>query len=98
VVPKAKTSETPLARSPPVVAVIPINGVLAKTLVDTEASDDFIAAHFVTATRLPVKKHDSALAIQHVVRGSKPKSNGASKLAVKFGTWTKNTTAHVVGL
>jgi hypothetical protein len=49
---------------------------------------------------LPVIKHDTPLAIQQAeaVPGSKPKSNSTSKPAVKFGTWTKNTTAHIAGL
>jgi hypothetical protein len=77
---------------------IAINGVLAKVLLDTGASDDFVATHFVTTNRLPVKRHDVPLAIQQAVRGSKPKSNGTSRLTVKFGTWTKTTTAHIAGL
>jgi hypothetical protein len=93
-----ETSETPSQRSPPMYAFIPINGVPAKVLCDTGASDDFVATHFVTTNRLPIKKHDTPLAIQQAVQGSKPKSNGTSKLTIKFGTWTKNTTAHIAGL
>jgi hypothetical protein len=77
---------------------ITINGVVAKVLLDTGASDDFVATHFVTTNHLPVKRHDMPLAIQQAVRGSKPKSNGTSKLTVKFGTWTKSKIAHITGL
>jgi Zinc knuckle/Retroviral aspartyl protease len=76
VVPKGETSELSLKRSPPMYTNITIDGVLAQVLLDTGASDDFVATHFVTTNHLPVKRHDIPLAIQQAVRGSKLKSNG----------------------
>ncbi|TMC16719.1 MAG: hypothetical protein E6J34_19695 [Chloroflexi bacterium] len=92
--PKSALEQKP----PPMFTTIIINGVPAKTLIDTGSSDDFIGNHFVTVNKIPVKKREQPLPIQQAVKGSKPKSNATALIKVEFGDWTKTLNAHAAGL
>lgn len=49
-------------------SMLTINGVSAKVLISSKASDDFIGNHFVTVKKLPLKKRDIPLSIQLAVK------------------------------
>ena len=85
-------------KPPPMTAMIPINGVPSKCLIDTGSSDDFLATHFATVNRISVRKRATPLSIQQAVKGSKPKTNAVASVNVQFGEWTKTLKAHVAGL
>ena len=65
-VPTIAIPEEPHAspKPPPMMTTIVINGVPAKTLIDTGSSDDFVGTHFVTTNRVSVQKHENPLSIQ----------------------------------
>ena len=86
------------AKPPPMFTTIPINGVPAKSLLDTGSSDDFVGNHFVTTNRVFVQRHEKPLSIQQAVRGSKPKSNATATVDMQFGEWTRRRKAHIAGL
>ena len=86
------------AKPPPMFTTIPINGVPAKSLLDTGSSDDFVGNHFVTTNRVSVRRREKPLSIQQAVRGSKPKSNATATVDMQFGEWTRRRKAHIAGL
>src|SRR5438046_39291 len=85
-------------KPPPMFTTFPINGVQAKSLIDTGSSDDFVGNHFVTTNRVSVQRHEKPLSIQQAVRGSKPKSNATAMVNMQFGEWTRRVKAHTAGL
>ena len=85
-------------KPPPLVTTIPINGIPAKTLIDTGSSDDFVGTHFLTTNRVSVQRHEMPLPIQQAVRGSKPKSNATAQVNIQFGEWTLPVKAHAACL
>jgi hypothetical protein len=93
-----ETGETTNTKPPPMLTTIPINGVPAKSLIDSGSSDDFMANHFVTTNRVSVQRHEKPLSIQQAVRGSKPKSNATAMVNMQFGEWTMRAKAYTAGL
>jgi len=67
-------------------------------LIDTGSSDHCIGAPFTTVNRLSVRNREIPVPIQQATKGCKPKTNATTKVAIKFGKWTKNLEAHVAGL
>src|SRR5438046_2834477 len=86
------------AKPPPMFTTIPINGVPAKSLLDTGSSDDFVGNHFVTTNRVSLQRHEKPLSIQQAIRGSKPKSNATATVNMQFGEWMRRVKAHTAGL
>ena len=78
VVPESANTEN--KKPPPMSAMIPINGVQSKCLIDTGSSDDFLANHFTTVNRVSVCKRETPLSIQQAVKGSKPKTNAVASV------------------
>ena len=102
-IPAIGLKETPTPNSVPVrpkpmFATLTIDSVKSKALIDTGSSDDFIGTHFATINRLSVKNRETPVTIQQAIKGSKPKTNATTTVAVKFGEWTKKLEAHVAGL
>jgi hypothetical protein len=94
----SSTSESSAKPKPkPMFAKLSINGVTAKSLIDTGSSDDFIGTHFATINRLSVRNRETPVPIQQAIKGSKPKTNATTKGGIKFGEWTKKLEAHVAG-
>ena len=89
---------TPTPKPPPMFTTILINGVPAKVLIDSGASDNFLGTHFATTNRVSVKRSDAPLAIQQAIRGSKPKSNATAVVNVKMGDWMLRMKSYVAGL
>ena len=54
-------------KPPPMFTKFPINGVQAKSLIDTGSSDDFVGNHFVTTSRVSVQRHEKPLSSQRAV-------------------------------
>jgi hypothetical protein len=63
IVPKTEPSPSPLRRSLLMYTNITINSIVAKVLLDTRVSNDFVATYFITTNHLLVKRHDMPLAI-----------------------------------
>jgi hypothetical protein len=63
IVPKTESSPSLLRRSLLIYTNITINSIVAKVLLDTRVSNNFVATHFVTTNHLLVKRHDMLLAI-----------------------------------